>query len=134
MAAPHVDTLASLWQFIWLFFWIFAFIAYLMALFSVIADLFRDHTLAGGYKALWIIGLVFIPFLTVLAYLIFRGRSMADRQRQAQVKAEEAAAAYIKQAAGTPSAADEIAKAQELLKSKAITQEEFDSIKARALA
>lgn len=129
-----MDFPSNLWNAIWLFFWIFAFIAYLMALFSVIGDLFRDHTLAGGYKALWIIGLVFIPFLTVLAYLIFRGRSMADRQRQAQVKAEEAASAYVKQLAGTTSAADEIAKAQDLLKSKAITQEEFESLKARALA
>jgi hypothetical protein len=133
MAGAHVNFFSNLWSTIWFFFWIFAFIAYLMALFSVISDLFRDHALAGGYKALWIIGLVFIPFLTVLAYLIFRGRGLSERQRLAQTKAQENASAYVKELAGT-SAADEIGKAKVLLDSNTITQAEFDSIKARALA
>ena len=124
---------SNLWNTIWFFFWIFAFIAYLMALFSVIGDLFRDHKLSGGFKALWIIGLVFIPFLTVLAYLIFRGKGMSERQRAAQEAAEKGASAYIKELAGT-GAADEISKAKALLDSKTITQAEFDAIKARALA
>ena len=124
---------SSLWNTIWFFFWIFAFIAYLMALFSVISDLFRDHKLASGYKALWIIGLVFIPFLTVLAYLIFRGKGLSERQRLAQEQAQKSASAYVKELAGT-GGADEIAKAKSLLDSGAITQAEFESLKARALA
>jgi len=123
----------TIWDVIWTFFWIFAFIAYLMVIFSIIGDLFRDHTLAGGYKALWMIGLVFIPFLTALAYLIFRGKGMAQRQQAAQKHAQDAASAYIKEAAGT-SAADEISKAKALLDSKAITQAEYDALKKKALA
>lgn len=123
----------SLASTIWFFFTIFAFVVYLMAMFSVIGDIFRDHKLAGGFKALWILALIFIPLLTVLAYLIFRGKGMAERQLAARGAAEDQAAAYVKHLAGT-GAADEIAKANELLKSKAITQAEFDALKARALA
>ena len=124
---------ATIWDVIWTFFWIFAFIAYLMTLFSVIGDLFRDHALAGGYKALWIIGLVFIPFLTVLLYLIVRGKGMNERAAAANQHAQQAASAYIREAAGT-SPADDIAKAKTLLDSNAITQAEFDALKAKALA
>ena len=75
------------WNFIWLFFWSFAFIAYLFALFAVISDIFRDHELSGWLKAVWIIFLVFVPFLTVLVYLIARGRSMAERQARSAQRA-----------------------------------------------
>ncbi|MBU4556970.1 MAG: PLDc N-terminal domain-containing protein, partial [Actinobacteria bacterium] len=64
------------WSVIWSFFWVFAFIAYLIALFAVIGDLFRDHRLNGWWKALWIVLLVFVPFLTVLVYLVARGPGM----------------------------------------------------------
>ncbi|TIH36652.1 hypothetical protein D4765_09600 [Subtercola vilae] len=104
-----------------------------MALFSVIGDLFRDHTIAGGYKAIWIIFLVFIPFLTVLAYLIFRGRGMAERQAANVKQAQTAADNYIKTVAGL-SPSDEIVKAKSLLDSGAINQQEFDSLKAHALS
>ena len=126
--------LGTIWDVIWTFFWIFAFIAYLSALFAVIGDLFRDPTLAGGYKALWIIFLVFIPFLGVFFYLISRGRSMAERQLEARNQAEDAATAYLKNLGGTSSAADEILKASQLLTSNTITPAEFASLKARALA
>ena len=124
---------SNFWNVVFTFFWIFAFVAYLMALFSVIGDLFRDHTLNGGFKAIWIIALIFIPFLTVLAYLIFRGKGMSERQLAAQKHAQDAANSYIKQVAGTGSA-DEIAKASDLLKAGTITQAEFDTLKAKALA
>ncbi|MEA9986577.1 MULTISPECIES: SHOCT domain-containing protein [Subtercola] len=123
----------SFWNIVSVFFWTFAFIAYLMALFSVIGDLFRDHTIAGGYKAIWIIFLVFIPFLTVLAYLIFRGRGMAERQAANVKQAQTAADNYIKTVAGL-SPSDEIVKAKSLLDSGAINQQEFDSLKAHALS
>lgn len=122
----------NIWNVIWMFFWIFAFIAYLIALFNVISDLFRDRKLNGWWKALWIIFLIFVPFLTVLVYLIARGRGMQERQVAAAQKAQEAANQYIRDVAAT-SPADEVAKAKALLDSGAISQGEFDSLKAKAL-
>jgi ABC-type multidrug transport system fused ATPase/permease subunit len=128
-----VDFWSNFWNVIWLFFWIFAFIAYLMALFAVIADLFRDHKLNGWWKAVWIIFLVFLPFLTVLVYLIARGRGMGERSQREAKAAQDSANDYIKSVAGT-SPADEIAKAKGLLDAGTITQAEYDAIKAKALA
>ena len=84
-----MDFLSDIWGVIWWFFWAFAFIAYLMTLFSVVGDLFRDHTLSGWAKALWILFLLFVPFLTVLAYVIARGQGMAQRSASAAQKAAD---------------------------------------------
>ncbi|SKB31313.1 Short C-terminal domain-containing protein [Arthrobacter sp. 49Tsu3.1M3] len=121
------------WNFIWLFFWSFAFIAYLFALFAVISDIFRDHELSGWLKAVWIIFLVFVPFLTVLVYLIARGRSMAERQARSAQQAEAATTEYIRSVAKA-SPSQEIAKAKELLDAGTLTQSEFDAVKAKALS
>ncbi|MGO4104853.1 SHOCT domain-containing protein [Leifsonia sp. YAF41] len=123
---------SDVWNVIWLFFWSFAFIAYLFALFAVIGDLFRDHKLNGWWKALWIIFMIFLPFITVLVYLIARGRGMAERQVRVAQQAQQETETYIKTVAGS-SAADEIAKAKALLDSGTITAEEFATLKARAL-
>jgi hypothetical protein len=123
---------SNFWNLLFTIFWIYAFIAYLIALFAVIGDLFRDHTLGGGFKAIWFILLVFVPFLTVLVYLIARGRGMSERQVAAQKDAQAATNSYIRSVTG--GSADEIAKASELLKAGTITQAEFDTLKARALA
>ena len=123
----------NIWDFVWLFFWAFAFIAYLITLFNVVADLFRDDKLNGWWKALWLIFLVFLPFLTVLVYLIARGRSMAERRQRDVQRAEESATSYIREVAGT-SPADEIAKAKSLLDSGVITADEYNALKAKALA
>jgi len=126
--------LSNFWDFIWLLFWTFAFVAYLFAIFAIIGDLFRDHKLNGWWKALWIIFLIFLPFLTALVYLIARGRGMAERSAAAAAQSQQAANDYIRQAAGTSaSPADEIAKAKALLDAGSITQAEFDSLKAKAL-
>lgn len=122
----------NFWNIIWLFFWSFAFIAYLFALFSIISDLFRDHKLNGWWKALWILFLIFVPFLTALVYLIARGPGMAERSQRDARQAQSAADQYIRQVAGT-SPADEIAKAKALLDSGAITPEEFAHLKSVAL-
>lgn len=104
-----------------------------MALFSVIGDLFRDHTLAGGWKAVWIIFLIFVPFLTVLVYLIARGKGMTERSVNQAKQYKSAQDDYIKQVAGT-SPTEEISRAKTLLDQGAITQTEFDQIKSKALA
>jgi type VI protein secretion system component VasK len=118
---------------IWWFLWAFVFFTYLMALFVVIGDLFRDHKLNGWWKAVWIIFLIFVPFLTLLVYLIARGKGMSERGL-AQTKEYKAAQdQYIKSVAGA-SPSEEIAKAKSLLDSGAITQAEFDHIKTKALS
>ena len=127
-----MDIWDTLWDFIWLFFWSFAFIAYLMAIFAVIIDLFRDRSLNGWLKAVWIIFLIFVPFLTVLVYLIARGNSMAERSQRDAVNARQETDKYIREVAGA-SSADEIAKAKALLDAGTITSQEYESLKARAL-
>jgi len=124
---------SNFWDVLWFFFWTYAFIAYLMVLFSIVSDLFRDHTLNGWWKAVWIIFLLFLPFLTALVYLIARGKGMAERRMKSATDAEAATTQYIRTAAGH-SPAEEISKAKSLLEAGTINQSEFDSLKARALS
>lgn len=119
-------------QFLWSLLIIFFMIMYFMILFSVIIDLFRNHEMSGVVKALWIIALLFVPFLSLLIYVIIYGRSMGKRQMVAVSEAQQAQEAYIRNVAGT-SPTEQIAQAQQLLSSGAITQEEFDRLKAKAL-
>ncbi|WP_435738481.1 SHOCT domain-containing protein [Cellulosimicrobium sp. PMB13] len=121
------------WDFFWLLVWSFFFIAYLIVLFQIVADLFRDRDLSGWWKAVWIIFLIFLPVLTSLVYLIARGRGMAERQIAAVSQAKQDTDQYIRQVAGS-SPTDEIANAKALLDSGAITPEEFAHLKAKALA
>ncbi|MGH3689298.1 MAG: SHOCT domain-containing protein [Microbacterium sp.] len=122
----------SFWDIIWWFLLAFIFISYLFALFAIVADLFRDRKLNGWWKAVWIIFLIFVPFLTVLVYLIARGSGMAERSNAEAANARSAADAYIQQVAGT-SPSEEIAKAKALLDSGTITTEEYNTIKAKVL-
>ena len=125
---------SNLGDIIWIFLWSFFFIVYLMILFSILADLFRDHTLNGWFKALWVIFLIFVPFLTALVYLIARGQGMAKRGMKQAVEAKQQQDAYIQSVAGTSSATDQIAQAKALLDAGTITQAEFDQLKAKALS
>lgn len=122
----------SIGDLIWWFLWAFVFFTYLIALFAVVGDLFRDHKLSGWWKAVWIIFLIFVPFLTLLVYLIARGKGMQERGAAQAREFKAAQDQYIKSVA-TSSPAEEIAKAKALLDSGAITQAEFDSIKTKAL-
>ena len=123
------------WSFVAWFFWIFVFMAYLMVLFSIFGDLFRDDSTNGWLKAVWVIFLVFLPFLTSLVYLIARGRGMQSRAIAHAQALRSDQDAYIRATAGTASTpTDEIARAKSLLDSGAITQSEFDGLKASALS
>ncbi|QHC68116.1 hypothetical protein GSU68_17095 [Rathayibacter sp. VKM Ac-2759] len=124
---------SDFWTILWGFFWVFAFIAYLSALFSVITDLFRDHQLSGGWKALWVLFLVFVPFLTVLVYLIARGRGMQERAERATRQMQAVVDDYRRAAVPASSAADEIAKAKSLADDGTISAQEFEQLKSRAL-
>jgi hypothetical protein len=111
----------------------FLVIAYVMILFHVIVDLVRDRELGGGRKVLWLIGLVFVPMLTALIYILARGKGMADRQLAAAQQARSATDAYIRSVAGK-SPAEQIADAKALLDAGTIDQGEFLQLKAKALA
>lgn len=124
----------SFWDIIWFIFVAYVFFAYLMVLFSVIGDIFRNQETTGLTKALWILLLIVLPILTVLVYLITHGSGMSERSaRQAQaVQAQQES--YVKNLAGTSSPADQITQAKALLESGAITQAEYESLKAKALS
>ncbi len=128
-----MDYFNSFWHIIWTMFWVFAFVAYLIALFSIITDLFRDKDLSGIAKAVWVIFLFFLPFLTALIYLIARGDGMARRSAKEAKASQERANEYIREVAGT-SPADEIAKAKGLLDAGVISSDEYERLKAAALA
>jgi hypothetical protein len=119
----------NFWDVVFFVFWIFAFTAYLFVLLLIFTDLWRDHKLNGWFKAIWVVFLVFVPFLAALVYLIARGRGMSDRmqRRQPQVRDDS----YDAHPVANP--ADEIAKAQALVNAGTITQGEFDAIKNKAL-
>lgn len=123
----------SIWDLVAWFFWSFVFISYLMVVFTIIGDIFRDSSLNGWLKAVWIIFLVFLPFLTSLVYLIARGQGMAQRRGEQIAELRAAQTAYIRETAGS-SPADDITKARGLLDSGVITQAEFETLKAKALA
>lgn len=123
----------NFWEFLWLIISTFFLFAYLIVLFQIVVDLFRDRELGGFAKALWIIALVFVPMLTALAYIIVRGGGMGRRQAAAQREAQAEAESYIRNIAGT-SPAEQIARAQSLLKDGTITDQEFAALKAKALA
>jgi hypothetical protein len=123
----------TFWHFLWSTVVIFAFIAYLMILFNILVDLFwRDHKTSGWVKAIWVIFLILVPYLTALAYLIVRGTGMAERAREQAMQAKKETDDYIKTAAGR-SPAQEIADAKALLDGGTISQGEFDALKAKAL-
>ena len=123
----------STWDFLWHFLIIFAWIAYLLVLFQILTDLlWRDHQTSGVVKALWVVFLFLVPWLTALVYLAARGRGMAERAREAALAAKQQTDDYIKEAAGR-SPAQEIADAKALLDAGTISQAEFDGLKAKAL-
>ena len=112
----------------------FLFFAWFMCLFWVLGDIFRSKDLGGGGKTLWVIFVIVIPWLGILAYVIARGKGMQERQLEQAKEMQAAQAAYIKSAAGSTSATDQIASAKGLLDSGAITQDEFKALKSKALA
>jgi Phospholipase_D-nuclease N-terminal/Short C-terminal domain len=112
---------------------IFLFVVWIWILFTIITDLFRDHEMSGWAKALWILFLVFIPFLTGLVYLIVRGSGMRDRAIKAQTDAKKHFDEYVREQAHA-SPADELHKLNELREKGALSQQEFDAAKAKLLA
>ena len=122
------------WDFFWLLLWTFFIVTYLMLLFHIIGDLFRDRDLSGWAKAAWIIGLIFFPFLVAFIYLIARGRGMAERQMDAVQQAQANLDQHIQSVASKGNPADQIASAKALLDNGTIDEAEFGRLKQKALA
>jgi hypothetical protein len=105
---------------------IFAFVVWFWLLVVIYGDLFRRHDISGWGKALWVIGLVVFSYLGILAYLITQGRGMAERNAQQAQQARE----ELRRVVGF-SVADEISKLDQLKKSGAITDAEFQRLRAK---
>ena len=125
--------MSNFWDIVLLMISTFLFVAYLLVMFQIVVDLFRDTEMGGGSKVLWMVGLIFMPVITAIIYIIVRGKGMAERQQASLQRAKSDTEAYIKGVVGR-SPASEIAEAKALLDSGAISQDEFTRLKARALA
>ncbi len=130
MVLADYTFLDAFWSILVFFIWV----AWFILLFHVIADIFRRDDASGGKKTLWLIFVIVVPFLGVFVYLIANSDDMARRQI-AQAQAQQADMDdYVRTVASSGGAASEIERAKGLLDSGAITQQEFDAIKAKALA
>lgn len=118
---------------VWFIVIAFAFTAYLVVLFHICADLFRDQETSGIAKAVWVVVLILVPILASLVYLAVRGRGMAERSVRSGESIKQQQDAYIREVAGQTTPADQIAQAKSMLDAGAITQSEFDRLKAKAL-
>ncbi len=114
--------------------YVFFLIMFLMIFFSIITDLFRDPDVSGWGKAIWTIALIFFTWITALIYLIVRGKGMSERRMKEMAEIQKAQNAYIRDVAGSASPTDQIAQAKSLLDSGAISPEEFDRLKTKALS
>ena len=123
----------SFWDIVWFIVISFAFVAYLMVMFSILGDLFRDRGTSGGVKAVWVLFLVFFPFITALVYLAVRGGSMGERSMRAAAEQRRQQDAYIREVAATASPTEQISKAHALLDQGVISQSEYDALKTKAL-
>jgi Short C-terminal domain/Phospholipase_D-nuclease N-terminal len=112
----------------------FAWVIWIWMVILIFSDIFRRHDISGWVKAIWVVFIIVLPFLGVLVYLIAQGKSMAERRATDTEAARAEFDDYVKSVAAPGGAASEIEKAKQLLDSGAITQAEFDSIKAKALA
>ena len=130
LIAADYPFLNILWSMIIFFAWV----AWLFILFRVIADIFRRHDTSGWGKAAWLVFVIVLPFLGVFIYLIANGDEMGKRDLEQARAAQASMDDYVKSVAGSGGPAAEIDKAKQLLDSGAITQAEFDAIKAKAIA
>jgi len=124
---PFLDVL---WTMLIFFLWV----SWFIILFHVVGDIFRRRDASGAKKTLWLIFVLFLPFIGVFAYLIANSDDMAQRNLESARKAQSEMDDYVRTVAGSGGAAAEIDRAKALLDSGAITQPEFEAIKAKALA
>ena len=121
-------------DFFWTIFEIFLWVIWIWILIWIFIDIFRSHDLSGWAKALWFLFVLFIPLIGVLVYLIVRGGSIHERAVQQAQQQDKEARAYIREAAGTESSADQLAKLADLRDRGVITPDEFEREKSKILA
>ncbi len=125
----------SFWDVIWTTLVVFFWITFLIIFFNTVVDVFRSHDLSGAKKAIWLVVMAVLPLLGVLAYTIARGDGMAERAIRIQTEqAQRVRAAVAEMATDGAGPADQIAKAKALLDQGVISPEEFETLKAKALA
>ncbi len=130
MVLADYTFLDAFWSILVFFVWV----AWFILLFHVIADIFRRRDASGAKKTLWLIFVILVPFLGVFIYLIANSDDMARRSVEQAEAARGEMDDYVRSVAGSGGTAAEIERAKGLLDSGAITQAEFDAIKAKALA
>ena len=118
----------------WTMFVFFAWILFFWMLFGVFGDLFSRHDISGWAKAGWTVFVIILPFLGIFVYLISQGKGMGERAQQRAQSQQAQVDDYVRSVASSGSPTEEIAKGKELFDSGAITQAEYDQLKARALA
>ena len=118
----------------WTMFVFFAWILFFWLLFGVFGDLFGRHDISGWAKAGWTVFVIILPFLGIFVYLISQGKGMGERAQQRAQAQQAQVDNYVRSVAAAGSPTEEIAKGKELFDSGAITQAEFDQLKAKALA
>jgi hypothetical protein len=118
----------------WTTLWFFLFFFWIWVLITIFADIFRSHDLGGFAKALWVIFVIFLPFLGVVVYLIARGQGMHERAAQRAADREQEFRGYVREAAGGPDPADQLAKLADLRDRGVVTDAEFEAEKAKILA
>lgn len=118
----------------WTMLEIFAFVVYIWLLIVIFSDIFRSSDLGGGAKTLWVLFVFIVPLLGILVYLIARGGKMHERAAQQAQQQQEAFDTYVKEAAGTSSAADELTKLADLKAKGVLSDAEFEEQKAKLLA
>jgi predicted PurR-regulated permease PerM len=121
-------------DFFWTIFEIFLWVIWIWILIWIFIDIFRSHDLSGFAKALWFLFVLFIPLIGVLVYLIVRGGSMHERAVQQAQQQDQQARAYIRDAAGSESSADQLAKLADLRDKGVINADEFEREKAKILS
>lgn len=129
-AASSYPFLDAMWTMIVFFGWI----VFIWLLITVYMDLFRRHDIGGWAKAGWIVFTIVLPFIGVFVYLIAEGRAMDARRREDVRQAQSEMDSYVRSVAKTGSSADQIAQAKQLLDTGAITPEEYNALKQKALA
>ena len=127
-------TYNSFGQVMWTLLVFFAWVLFFWLLFYVFGDLFRRHDISGWGKAAWSIFVIFLPFLGCFVYLITQGHHIEERNRQQAQEAKSEMDDYVRSVAGSGGSAEQIAQAKQLLDSGAINQDEYEKLKAKALA
>jgi hypothetical protein len=124
----------GLWDVFISMFWFMLLFAWIWMIIAIFGDIFRDRELGGGAKALWTFFIIIVPWLGALVYLIVRGRSMNERSAEIAKANDQNMRAYVRDAAGTPSTADELRKLVQLRDDGVLTPDDYEQAKAKVLA